>query len=98
MKIATGCLFLLMALCWAFPAAWAGERNVKMVLPGLDCARSELEVGEILQSIDGVTKFSTEVSDQALFVTFDDEKTSIDRLKDAIEKGTYRVKSVEISE
>lgn len=69
---------------------WAGSKTVTLSVPGMTCAACPITVKKALSKVDGVSK--TEVSFEKLeaIVTFDDAKTTVEKLTKATEDAGYK--------
>jgi mercuric ion binding protein len=81
-------LFAALALAAVVAPVWAATQTVTLSVPGMTCASCPITVKHALSKVEGVSK--TDVSfDSASVVTFDDAKTSVQKLTKATEDAGY---------
>ena len=86
--IILGSLFLF---CASHQAVLAAERVVQLTVPGSAWPGTAARVRSILQSVDGVLGVETDYKAHTATVTFNDEKTNIEEMKKALERGNFSV-------
>jgi mercuric ion binding protein len=64
-------------------AALAAAKNVTLSVPSMNCSACPLTVKTALQRVDGVQKVAVTYEPKEAVVTFDDAKTTIDKLREA---------------
>ena len=69
----------------------AGEKTVKLTVPGCKWAGTAARVGTILNAIDGVSKVATDQEKHTATVTFDDKKSSLEAIKKALADGGFPI-------
>jgi len=69
--------------------AWAKPQTVTLDLPTMNCAMCPITVKKALVKVDGVSHAQVSYKDKEAVVTFDDEKTSADRLIQATTNAGY---------
>ena len=69
----------------------AGEKTVKLTVPGCKWAGTAARVGTILKGIDGVSKAATDPEKHTATVTFDDTKSTLEAIKKALADGGFPV-------
>ena len=81
------------ALCVAMVAfagaAFAESRTVTLEVPGMNCAACPITIKKALKDVSGVEKVSVTFEPKEAVVTFDDKKTSVDKLRDATRDAGY---------
>lgn len=70
-------------------AAFADTKTVTLSVPGMTCSVCPLTVKKALKKVDGVQKVSVTFEPKDAIVTFDDSKTSVDKLREATAKAGY---------
>lgn len=58
------------------PAAIAGEKTIRLSVPGMECASCPYILRQAILAIDGVSAVKTSPEDRSASVTFDDAVTS----------------------
>ena len=81
-------------LCVAMVAFFAGatfaeSRTVTLEVPGMNCAACPITIKKALKDVSGVEKVSVTLEPKEAVVTFDDKKTSVDKLRDATKDAGY---------
>lgn len=69
--------------------AVAAQRTVVLSVPGMNCAACPITVRKALNKVVGVQKVKATLEPPEAVVTFDDAKTSVDRLTEATEQAGY---------
>jgi len=69
--------------------ALAADKTVTLSVPGMTCSACPLTVKQSLQRVNGVEKVAVAFEPKEAVVTFDDAKTSIDKLRDATANAGY---------
>jgi mercuric ion binding protein len=64
-------------------AAFAAPKTVTLSVPSMNCSACPLTVKTALQRVDGVEKVSVTYEPKEAVVTFDDAKTTVDKLRAA---------------
>lgn len=81
---------LLLLGCLALPgAAFAAPRTVTLEVPGMTCSACPITVKKALKNVAGVEKVAVTYEPKEAVVTFDDSKTSIERLEEATRNAGY---------
>lgn len=79
--------------CFVFAAAaataLAGPQTVKLSVPGMSCAACPITVKKALTKVDGVSKAEVSYERREAVVTFDDAKTSVQKLAKASADAGY---------
>ncbi|WP_181298399.1 mercury resistance system periplasmic binding protein MerP [Pseudomonas sp. Q2-TVG4-2] len=68
---------------------WAATQTVTLSVPGMTCAACPFTVKKALTKVDGVTGADVSYDDREAIVTFDDAKTGVEALTNAIENAGY---------
>ena len=85
-------IVVLLFFCFvACQSAIAGEKTVKLTVPGCKWAGTAARVGTILNDIDGVSKVATDPENHTATVTFDDKKSNLEAIKKALTDGGFPV-------
>jgi len=82
-------LFASLALVAVVAPVWAATQTVKLFVPGMTCAACPLTVKKALSKVDGVSKADVNFDKREAVVTFDDAKTSVQKLTKATEDAGY---------
>jgi periplasmic mercuric ion binding protein len=85
MKKLLACFVLSAA---AVPAL-AGQQTVKLSVPGMTCAACPITIKKALTKVDGVSKAEVSYEKREAVVTFDDTKTSVQKLAKASAEAGY---------
>lgn len=78
--------------CLAFAAAsaaMAAPQTVQLSVPGMTCAACPITVKKALSKVDGVSKAEVSYEKRLAVVTFDDSKTSVQKLTKASADAGY---------
>jgi mercuric ion binding protein len=67
----------------------AESKTVTLSVPGMYCATCPITVKKALQKVPGVEKVSATFEPKQAVVTFDDSKTTIDKLREATAQAGY---------
>lgn len=84
MKKLLACLALAAA-----SAAMAAPQTVQLSVPGMTCAACPITVKKALSKVDGVSKTEVSYEKRLAVVTFDDSKTSVQKLTKASADAGY---------
>lgn len=74
---------LVLALLTLSGAASAAPRTVTLSVPSMNCSACPITVKTALQRVDGVQKVAVTYEPKEAVVTFDDAKTTVDKLREA---------------
>ena len=84
---------LLLAAMLALPgwstAVLAESKTVILSVPSMSCPACPITVKKALQRVDGVEKVTVSYDPKEAVVTFDDGKTSVERLLEATTNAGY---------
>lgn len=69
--------------------ARAVDKTVTLSVPGMTCSACPLTVKQSLQRVNGVEKVAVAFEPKEAVVTFDDAKTSVDKLREATANAGY---------
>lgn len=69
--------------------ALATEKTVTLSVPGMTCSACPITVKMALQGVNGVEKVAVTFEPKEAVVTFDDAKTSVDKLREATANAGY---------
>ena len=72
----------------ALPAA-AAQKTVVLSVPSMNCAACPITVRKALEKVDGVQSVKATLEPPEAVVTFDDAKTSVDKLTEATKEAGY---------
>lgn len=67
----------------------ASPKIVTLSVPDMNCAACPITVKKALQNVAGVEKVSVTFEPKEAIVTFDDSKTTVDKLREATTKAGY---------
>lgn len=82
-------LFATLALAVISAPNWAATQTVTLSVPGMTCAACPITVKKALSKVEGVSKTNVTFENREAVVTFDDGKTSIEKLTQATENAGY---------
>jgi periplasmic mercuric ion binding protein len=82
-------LFASLALVAVVAPVWAATQTVKLSVPGMTCAACPITVKKTLSKVEGVSKTDVNFDKREAVVTFDDAKTSVQKLTKATEDAGY---------
>jgi len=88
MKATSILAVLALAAGISLPAV-AAQRTVVLSVPGMNCAACPITVRKALGKVAGVQKVKATLEPPEAVVTFDDTKTSVDRLTEATKQAGY---------
>ncbi len=69
--------------------ALAANKTVTLSVPGMTCSACPLTVKKALQKVQGVEKVAATFEPKEAVVTFDDSKTTLDKLREATANAGY---------
>jgi mercuric ion binding protein len=81
--------FALAAISVGPSAALAGEKTVTLSVPSMYCAACPISVRKALEKVPGVTNVKATFEPKEAVVTFDDAKTSIEKLQEATRNAGF---------
>ncbi len=70
-------------------SALAAEKTVTLSVPSMYCAACPITVRKALEKVPGVTNVKATYEPKEAVVTFDDAKTSVDKLTEATKRAGY---------
>lgn len=82
-------LFAALALVAVVAPVWAATQTVKLSVPGMTCAACPITVKKALSKVEGVSKIDVNLDQREAVVSFDDGKTSVDKLTQATAEAGY---------
>jgi mercuric ion binding protein len=82
-------LFAALSLAAAVAPVWAATQTVTLAVPGMTCAACPITVKKALSRVDGVSKVDVAFEKREAVVTFEDAKTSVQKLTKATEDAGY---------
>ena len=83
-------LVALVALSTTLAApAWAAMQTVTLAVPGMTCAACPITVKKALSKVEGVSQVDVSFDKREAVVTFDDAKTSSQKLTEATTNAGY---------
>lgn len=82
-------LFLTLILASAVTPVWAAMQTVTLRVPEMSCGACPITVKKALSRVDGVSKISINVAQREAIVTFDNAKTSVQKLTKTTEDAGY---------
>ena len=68
---------------------WAATQTVTLSVPGMSCAACPITIKKALSNTEGVSKTEVNFEKREAIVSFDDSKTSIEKLTKATENAGY---------
>jgi mercuric ion binding protein len=69
--------------------SFAGQKTVVLSVPDMNCSACPITVRKALEKVAGVQNVKATLEPPEATVTFDDTKTSIDKLTEATKKAGY---------
>lgn len=81
-------LFASLILAAVAPV-WAATQTVTLAVPGMTCAACPITVKKALSKVDGVSRVGVGFEKREAVVTFDNAKTSAQKLTKATEDAGY---------
>lgn len=69
--------------------AWAATQTITLAVPDMTCAACPITVKKALTKVEGVQKVEVSYETRSAVVTFDDAKTSTQKLTQATENAGY---------
>lgn len=82
-------LFSSLVLAAAIIPVWAAVQTVTLAVPGMTCAACPITVKKAISKVEGVSKIEVKFEQREAVVTFDDAKTSVQKLTKATEDAGY---------
>jgi mercuric ion binding protein len=89
MKTLLAFLPLAVVLAAVVAPVWAATRTVTLSVPGMTCAACPITVKKALSKVDGVTQTVVSYGTREAIVTFDDARTSVQKLTAATKDAGY---------
>ncbi|EIU7200205.1 MULTISPECIES: mercury resistance system periplasmic binding protein MerP [Pseudomonadota] len=74
--------------------AWAAIQTVTLSVPGMTCAACPITVKKALSKVEGVNQVDVSFDKREAVVTFDDAKTTIQKLTEATTNAGYPSRAV----
>ena len=81
-------ILALAAASISLPAV-AAQRTVVLSVPSMNCAACPITVRKALEKVSGVQAVKATLEPPEAVITFDDAKTSVDRLTEATKQAGY---------
>ena len=69
--------------------AWAAVQTVTLSVPGMTCAACPITVKKALSKVEGVNQVDVSFDKREAVVTFDDAKTTVQKLTQATTNAGY---------
>jgi len=82
-------LFVTIAFAAIAAPVWASPQTVTLAVPGMTCAACPITVKKAIAKVDGVNKVDVSYEKREAVVSFDDAKTSVQKLTQATENAGY---------
>ena len=82
-------LGLLLSILGLAGVALAAPKTVTLSVPGMSCSACPITVKKALQNVAGIEKVAVTFEPKEAVVTFDDSKTTVDKLREATTKAGY---------
>lgn len=82
-------LFPVLVLGAIVAPVLAAVQSVTLSVPGMTCAACPITVKKAISKIDGVTKIDVKLDRREAVVTFDDARTSVQKLTQATQDAGY---------
>ncbi|MDI1252471.1 mercury resistance system periplasmic binding protein MerP [Thermomonas sp.] len=77
------------ALAAVIAPVWAATQTVTLAVPGMTCAACPITVKQAISKVDGVQKVEVSYEKRQAVVSFDDGRTSVQKLTKATEDAGY---------
>lgn len=68
---------------------WAATQTVTLAVPGMNCVTCPITIKKALSKVEGVSKVDVTFEPREAVVTFDDAKTSVQKLSKATGDAGY---------
>jgi mercuric ion binding protein len=88
--LVTGGLAAILALAAISIPIWAATQTVTLSVPGMTCAACPITVKNALSKVDGVSRTDVKFEKREVLVSFDNAKTSVQKLTMATTNAGYR--------
>ncbi len=82
-------LALVLAAAGMSSTAFAAVQTATLSVPGMNCSSCPITVKRALMNVDGVQQVKTSFEQREAVVTFDDSKTSVEKLSAASTNAGY---------
>ncbi|WP_096668661.1 mercury resistance system periplasmic binding protein MerP [Polaromonas sp. AET17H-212] len=82
-------LFSALALAAVVAPVWAATQTVTLAIPGMTCAACPITVKQAISKVDGVQRVEVSYEKRQAVVSFDDGRTSVQKLTKATEDAGY---------
>ncbi len=82
-------LLIAIALSAVVAPVWAATQTVTLFVPGMTCAACPITVKKALSKVEGVSRIDVASKKREVVVTFDDTKTSVEKLTKATKDAGY---------
>lgn len=82
-------LLAIAVLAAVVAPVWAATQTVTLSVPGMTCAACPITVKKALSKVEGVSQVNVTFEKREAVVTFDDAKTSVQKLTKATEDAGY---------
>lgn len=82
-------LLATVALAAVVAPVWAATQTVTLSVPGMTCAACPITVKKALSKVEGVSQVDVTFEKREAVVTFDDAKTSAQKLTEATTNAGY---------
>ncbi|VEC46358.1 mercury ion transport transmembrane protein MerF [Klebsiella aerogenes] len=89
-------LLSALALAAVVAPVWAATQTVTLSVPGMTCSACPITVKKAISKVDGVSKVDVTFETREAVVTFDDAKTSVQKLTKATEDAGLPIISQEL--
>ena len=82
-------LFAILVLAAISTPIWAATQTVTLSVPGMTCAACPITVKKALSKVEGVSNTNVTFEKREAVVTFDDGKTTVQKLTQATQNAGY---------
>ena len=65
-------------------------KEIKLKIEGMHCTGCSNRLEKVLNNTDGVEKATVSFEDKKAIITFDESKTNIEKIKEAIEDSGFK--------
>ena len=82
-------LFAALTITALAAPVWAATQTVTLAVPGMTCSACPITVKKAISKVGGVSKTEVNLDKREAVVTFDDARTSVQKLTQATENAGY---------
>ncbi len=90
-RLLTAIAAIALILTLSLEPALSAERIAKLAVGGMHSAEDEARVSAALDEMEGISDYTIDLDESTAVVAFDDEATSLDAIREAVEGNSYSV-------